>query len=310
MKLNLRLLFPCFVLTILFLSGCGPSALTPGPTLLTVTLVSPQTSTFIWPLRPHEPYILTAQAFTQGSGAVPISNQPVHVTFYANGQMIGGVDSSTGSQAALQWSPPAVGEYAIQAQAQANGLTASSKTVQMCILNIDTSQGFRLWGYGYNGPCSLPPAITSTAPIVFTPTAKPASLSYDYHCPSSVSATIINFQVKVSDPGNRVAFVSVKYRGQGYTLKDPVVFDGQSSTEFLDSMMLNETSVASDGTKIYTGSTEDLGPISSSVLSGAAAGIEWWARALKNGVGTDQLLVEDGPHTIPIGPCTPPMASP
>jgi hypothetical protein len=302
MKLNLHSLFPYFALTFLFLSGCD---LTPTPTSnsLIVNLVSPRTSTVVWP---QSPYVLAAQAYTQDA-----VNQPVHITFYANDQMIGDVDSSTGSQAVLKWTPPAVGAYNIQAKAQANSESASSKTIQMCILNIDTSQGFRLWGYGYNGPCVLPPASPSKAAVKLTPTAKPASLSYSYNCPSSVGPTIINFQIKVNDPGNRVAFVDVKYMGQNYALKSPLVIDGTSQNDVYDSVILNETSVASDGTKIYTGSTEDLGPISSTSLSGATAAIQWSARAMQStGVSRDQLLVEDGPYLIPIGPCTPPAETP
>jgi len=300
MKFNPRLLFLCFATVFLFLSGCGP---TPTSNSLIVDLVSPRTSIVIWP---QTPYVLAAQAYTQGA-----DNQPVHITFYANDQMIGTVDSSTGAQAILKWTPPAVGQYTIQVEAQAGSASASSKAVQMCILNIDTSQGFRLWGYGYNGPCVLPPASTSQASITVSPTAMPASLSYSYNCSSSVGPTIIYFQVKVNDPGNRVAFVDVKYMGQNYALKSPLVVDGASQNDVYDSVVLNKTSVASDGTKIYTGSTEDLGPISSTALSGATAGIEWWVRALKStGVSGDQLLVEDGPHTIPIGPCTPPAVTP
>jgi hypothetical protein len=210
----------------------------------------------------------------------------------------------------LKWTPPA-GEYSIQAQAQANGHTASSKTIQMCILNIDTSQGFRVWGYGYNGPCTLPAVSTSQAPVTLSAIAKPASLSYSYNCPSSIGATIIDFQVKVSDPGNRVSFVTIKYMGSNYTFKSPLVFDGAIESYVYDSLMLNKSSVGSDGTKIYTGSTEDLGPISSAVLSGATAGIQWWVRALDgSGKGAGQLIVEDGPHTIPIGPCTAPLVTP
>src|SRR5271157_175487 len=302
MKFGLRILFPCFALAFLFLSSCGPTP-TPNSNSLIVDLVSPRTSTVVWP---QSPYVLAAQAFIQGAG-----NQPVHITFYANDQMIGAVDSSTGSQAVLKWTPPAVGVYNIQAKAQANSESASSKAIQMCILNIDTSQGFRLWGYGYSGPCVLPPASSSQAAVTLTPTAKPASLSYSYNCPSSVGPATINFQIKVNDPGNRVAFVDVKYSGQNYNLKTPLVFDGVSQNDVYDSVMLNETSVASDGTKIYTGSTEDLGPISSTTLSGATAGIEWSVRAMKStGVSRDQLLVEDGPYTIPIGPCTPPAVTP
>ncbi len=217
MKINLRLLFLCFAIAFLFLSGCGP---TPTSNSLIVDLVSPRTSIVIWP---QSPYVLAAQAYTQAAGS-----QPVHITFYANDQMIGAVDSSTGAQAVLKWTPPAVGEYTIQAEAQANSASASSKAVQMCILNIDTTQGFRLWGYGYNGPCVLPPATASQAPVTVNPTAKPASLSYSYNCPSSVGPTMINFQVKVNDPGNRVAFIDVIYFDQSYTLKNPTVVDGAS----------------------------------------------------------------------------------
>lgn len=307
MKFNLRLLIPCFASTLVFLSGCGPNGPTPVPNLLTVDLVSPRTSIVIWP---QAPYILAAQASTQGSGTNSSNNEPVHVNFYANGQLVGSVDSSTGSQAVLKWTPPEVGEYSIQAQAQTKGATASSKTIQMCILKIDTSQGFRLWGYGYNGPCVLPAASTSQAPVSLSATEKPASLSYNYHCSSSVSPAIINFQVKVSDPGNRVSVVDIFYTGQNYTFKSPIVSDGASRNDVDDSMILNETSVASDGTKIYTGSTEDLGLTSSSILSGATAAIQWWARALKNGVGTSQILAEDGPYIVPIGACTAPVVTP
>ncbi|MGA7193709.1 MAG: hypothetical protein WBW94_08770 [Anaerolineales bacterium] len=300
MKFNLRLLFPCFVMTILFLSGCGPKS---APNSLTVDLVSPQTSIVIWP---QSPYILAAQAHTQGS-----ANESVHITFYANQQMIGAVDSSTESQAVLKWTPPALGTYTIQAEAQAGSASASSTAVEMCILNIDTSHGFPLWGYGYNGPCTLPPASASQDPVTVSAMAKPDSLSYSYNCPSSAGPAVIYFQAKVSDPGNRVAFVSVKYMCVNYALNSSSVFDGASSNNLYDSVMLNETSVASDGTKIFTGSTQDLGPISSALLSGATAGIQWWARAMSsNGSGADQVLTQDGPYTVPIGPCTPPAITP
>lgn len=298
MKFILRLLFLCLVPTVLFLAGCGPK---PASNSLTLDLVSPQTSIVIWP---QSVYILAAEAHTQSAGS-----QPVHITFYANQQMIGAVDSSADTQAILKWTPPAVGEYTIQAEAQANNDSASSAAVQMCILNIDTSQGFRLWGYGYNGPCTLPPASASLASVTVNGIAKPAGLSYSHTCPSSIGPAVIDFQVEVKDPGNRVAFVAIKYTGLKYVFKSPLVVDGASQTTIYDSVMLNQTSAASDGTKIYTGSTEDLGPISSEILSGATAGIQWWVRALKsNGAGPDQVLIEDGPHTVPIGPCTPPAS--
>jgi len=298
MKFNLRLLFLCLALAVLFLAGCGPN---PASNPLTLDLVSPQTSIVIWP---QSLYVLAAQAHTQSAG-----NQLVHITFYANQQMIGAVDSPTDTQAVLKWTPPALGEYTIQAEAQANNDSASSVAVQMCILKIDTSHGFPLWGYGYNGPCALPPASASQDSVTISAIAKPASLSYSYNCPSSIGPAIIYFQAKVSDPGNRVAFVSVKYMGLNYVFKSSTVFDGAISSNLYDSVMLNETSVASDGTKIYTGSTEDLGPISASILSGGTGGIQWWARALNsNGAGAGQVLVQDGPQTVPIGACTPPAS--
>src|ERR1700690_4169023 len=299
MKFNLRLLFPCLALTLLFLSGCGPK---PASNSLTLDLVSPKTSIVIWP---QSLYILAAQAHTQGT-----ANQSVHITFYANEQMIGAVDSPTDTQAVLKWTPPTLREYTIQAEAQANNDSASSAAVQMCILNIDTGHGFPLWGYGYNGPCTLPTASASQDTVTVSAISKPASLSYSYNCPSSIGPTILYFQAKVNDPGNRVAFVSVKYMGLNYVFKSSTIFDGAISSNLYDSVMLNETSVASDGTKIFTGSTQDLGPISSSVLSGGTAVIQWWARALNsNGSGAGQVLVQDGPHTVPIGPCTPPAAN-
>ncbi|HUH96785.1 MAG TPA: hypothetical protein VLZ89_05465 [Anaerolineales bacterium] len=305
MNFRLRWLFPCFALTFLFLSGCGSP---PASNSLAVDLISPRTSIVIWP---ESPYVLAAQAYTPGANATSSGGQPVHITFSANGQMIGSVDSSTGAQAVLKWTPPAAGQYSIQAAAQANGNTASSKTVQMCILNIDTTQGFRLWGYGYSGPCALPPASPSQAPVTLSAAYRPSSLSYSYHCPASTAPTVIDFQVKVSDPGNRVAFVAIKYMGQNYVSKNPLVFDGASSTTVYDSLLLNQSSVGSDGTRVFTGSTEDLNPISSEILSGATAAIQWWVRALKsNGVGADQVLTEIGPYAIPIGPCTPPAVNP
>jgi hypothetical protein len=225
--------------------------------------------------------------------------------------MIGAVDSSTDYQAVLKWTPPAVGTYTIQAEAQAGNASASSTAVEMCILNIDTSHGFPLWGYGYNGPCTLPRASASQDSVTVSAIAKPASVSYNFNCPSNIGPSIIYFQAKVSDPGNRVAFVSVKYMGLNYVLQSSMVFDGASSNNVYDSVILNETSVASDGTKIFTGSTQDLGPISSALLSGATAGIQWWARAMSsNGSGADQVLMQDGPYTVPIGPCTPPAVTP
>ena len=287
-------------MTLLFLSGCSS---TPAPNSLTVDLVSPQTSIVIWP---QTSYFLAAQAHTQDN-----SSQSVHITFYANQQMIGAVDSSANSQAVLKWTPPALGTYTIQVEAQAGTESASSKAVEMCILNIDTSHGFPLWGYGYNGPCILPPASDSQDPVAISAIATPANLIYSRNCPSGTGLAIISFQAKVSDPGNRVAFVSVKYMGQNYNFPNPTVFDGASSNNLYDSVILNETSVAADGTKIYTGYTQDLGPISSALLSGTSAGIQWWARALSsNGSGANQILEQDGPYTVPVEPCTPPSAYP
>jgi len=301
MKSNLRSLLPGFALTILLLSGCKGASNPNSPSNLVVDLVSPQTSTVIWP---KSVYILAAVASGQTPGSAS-NNQPVHITFSANGQSIGAVDSPLGTQATLKWTPPATGQFTIQAEVQANGQVVSSKLVQMCILNIDTTQGFRLWGYGYNGPCTLPPASTSQEPIVFSPSAKPASLTYNNNCPSAPSPAVINFEVKLKDPGNRVAFVNVKYSGQTYNFKSPIVIDGASETSMFDSVMLNQTSTDPDGTRIFTGSTEDLGPLSSAVLAGSAAKIEWSARALKSdGVGAKQLLIEDGPHIISIAPCS------
>ena len=301
MKLTHRSLIPWLAITILFLSSCKGTSNSNSPSNLTIELVSPQTSTVIWP---KSVYILAAVASNQTPVAAP-DNQPVHITFYANGQSIGAVDSPLGLQATLKWTPPATGQFTVQAEVQANGRVVSSKLVQMCILNIDTTQGFRLWGYGYNGPCALPPANTSQEPIVFSPSAKPESLSYNHNCPSAVGPTIINFEVKVKDPANRVAFVNVKYSGQTYNFKSPIIIDGASETSMFDSVMLNQTSAAPDGTRIFTGSTEDLGPLSSAVLAGSSAKIEWSARGLKSdGVGSKQLLVEDGPHIISIGPCS------
>ncbi len=304
MKNVLRSIFPCFVLTFLFLSGCGAAPTSNSPSnSLTVELVSPRTSTVIWP---KSLYLLSAVATDQASGTASTGGQPVHITFSANGQTIGSVDSPLGAQASLKWTPNATGQFTLQAEAQSNGKVVSSKMVQMCILNIDTTQGFRLWGYGYNGACALPAANESQAVIGFSPSAKPATLTYNHNCSSSVGPTVINFEVKVSDPGNRVAFVNVKYSGLNYNFKSPAVIDGASESTMFDSVMLNQTSASPDGTKVFTGSTEDLGPISSALLDGSSSNIEWSARALSGtGVGAKQLLVEDGPHTIPIRACTP-----
>jgi len=309
MKFNRRSILPCFAITVLLLSGCGGAPTLNSPSgSLTVELVSPRTPTVVWP---KFLYILAAEVNDNASGTTSTGNQPVHVVFYANGQTVGSVDAPVGAQATLKWTPPAAGQYTIQAEVQANGTIVSSKLVQMCVLNIDMSQGTRLWGYGYNGSCALPPAGAAQGTIKFTPSAEPSSLTYNYNCSSKIGPAVIKFQVKVNDPGNRVAFVNVKYVAQGYNFKTPTVVDGESETSFFDSIMLNQTSAAPDGTKTFSGTTEDLGPISEALLAGANGEIQWSARAISSiGTGTKQLLVEDGPHAIPIGPCTPPAIAP
>jgi hypothetical protein len=305
MKFNRRSLILLISLGILSLSGCNlPNSSSDPGAGFAVVINSPSTSITVAPLAP---YLLAAHS--EGTNIVP-----VHISFYVNNQMIGAVDTSLGAQAALKWTPPAIGDYAIQAQAQAqNGqVIVKSAVVQMCILNIDTSQGNILWGYGYLGSCTTPPESASTEAVTIGAIAKPASLSYAWNtCPSefTTSHTIIYFQAKVGDPANRVAFVNIKYIGNGWNFHfapNSNVSDGLFTDTLFDAVFLNQTSVGSDGTKVYTGQTMDLGEPAASALAGGAGTIQWWARALD---GNGKLLAEDGPHTIPIASCNPPIAT-
>ena len=262
---------------------------------LSIAMISPHTSTYIWPL--GQEMTLEALGVIDGGGAT-------HITFYASGRVIGSspVDSSDDKpHGVISWTPTAAGEYFVQAEMYPpSGASAMSSPVRVCILDIGSSPSdpVWLWGYGYSGPCTVPaevPVPTGTSTDVnISAMASPVSLGYDSNdCSASVPPATITFNATVDDPSGRAAFVTVRMSSSS-----------AGTAPYFDSLFLAQTGGGPTGTRTFSGTTFDMSIPLNDALSGGPGTLTWIARAIDR---TGHMIAMDGPHDMMVGPCEPPV---
>ena len=242
------------------------------------------------------------------------SNEVTRIAFYANGIWIGSLTtlehpSPTYPHAAsgrVMWTPPAEGEYLLQAQADRRGAVVFSNPVRICVVDFIVDSGYD-FSYGYEGPCPIPDRDASARPgaITLAAEATPDSLMYDpaappapRSCPALARASI-SFQATLVDPPEDVAFVIVSY-----SMTRPDTSYPEDRT-----LVLTQTASYAGSTRIYTGSTDNNLVASLRYNYGDVGGdVIWTAKAF----GRDgAVLLTDGPYTIPALPCTPvPLSAP
>jgi hypothetical protein len=280
------------LILLISLSCYVPERSYPG---LSISMVTPHTSTFIWPL--GEAMSVEAAAAIEHGGASEIS-------FFASGRDIGSapVDISDDKpRGSIFWTPPAAGEYFVQAQIYPfSGASAMSSPVRVCVLDIGASptDSITLWGYGYSGSCAIPPAPPVPAgtsdSVDIHATISPASLGYDsLDCPSPVPPARITFNATVDDPSGRAAFVTVH-----------LYAEGGGTSPFGDALFLTQVGGGTTGTRTFSGSTDDLSFSLNDALGGAPGTLTWAARALDR---TGHIIAMDGPHDMLVGPCESPV---
>jgi hypothetical protein len=238
--------------------------------------------------------------------------------FYASGRDIGHVSppsvASSGIGATFVWTPPAAGEYLLQSEAQTSGGSAVSNTVRICVVDVAFSDVIdpHSLGYGFDGPCEVPAAGTGSGTIGMTARAIPdGGLAYnddlrpnpadennpikiENACVPAVTSPTLNFEARLTDPGDQVAFVNVEIT--------PTT--GASSVwPTLGPLALAHTADSSTYEKIFTGGgllflDSDL----AQAFLGNIGTLEWTARAFSR---TGAVLVTDGPHSILAAPCVP-----
>jgi hypothetical protein len=301
MKNHVRFATAFIFLSLLLNSGC----------VLPSTLNFPGTSTELGLPHPGSIYSLgqavslaafaryptagpTVEGFTFYSNALEIAEAPLGVS----GTTSRGDSWTTGDST---WTPPAAGEYQIQAWARlSNGRLNISGPARICVLDI-SFHGYTdsLPPYGYTGPCEVPssPVTDPSAAVRLTTTPSPISIGYATEtCPAAPPATI-TFYSTVDDPGNRAAFVAVDIVENFH--------DVGSTTTSGPALALTQTSSVGT-TKIFSGSTYDM----TSDLGDSTFGppgivtITWTARAYDR---SGAILVTDGPHDLLAAPCDPPV---
>jgi hypothetical protein len=232
------------------------------------------------------------------------------IIFYINGRNIGTLGvlpDEVSPSATLDWTPTTGGEYFVQAQVISNsGSSAMSAAVRVCVLGssdtIDLSVPYVLWGYGFNGPCAIPPTHPTipdrSYPISIHTITDPISIGYDspdfcVHRPGVVYAGSagVTFTTTITDPLGLVAFVTVR-----------VIATGPSGSIF-DSLILNQTGGGPTGTRTFRGSTIEMDSDLSSVLGNRGGNLNWEARAIDN---AGYLLASESQSML-AGPCAPPV---
>jgi hypothetical protein len=219
----------------------------------------------------------------------------VRIIYYANGLVIGtdsSVDPAVGDSS-IEWAVPAPGEYFLQAEAQRAHDSVLSAAVRVCVI-----EGINIIASGYTGPCPIPPSDPSAplgGSVDMTTTTRTTSIAYPWDgCPTPAEYTI-SFEARLSDISDLAALVYVNLRIVG----DPAAPDSYDGI-----VAMNWTGSAPTGEKIFTGSTIIQSQAFVNVLQGEIGSLEWAAGA----VGRDNVaLVDETPHSIPAGPCDPPV---
>ncbi len=269
------------------LLGCSlPGRDRPG---LTIHMVRPEQQGTILPMGVS--IQLRAQALAPGGGVRSIR-------FFVSGLDSGLVSSPTGvgeqANAEVSWTPPAPGEYFIQAEAIRASDSAISEPIRVCVFGEELT--WVAYSYGYEGPCTIPPrnpSLPQDGEVTMSAVANPRSLAYNWQgCTTSVASQVLSFTATVDDPADRVAFVIVQAEGPAAALWERV--------------SLIHTSSALTGEKIFTGSTRDLLDLLEIEFGGEVGSVSWTARAIGR---SGEFLVEDGPHFIPADACTPPVVA-
>lgn len=228
--------------------------------------------------------------------------------FYADGVWFGGVagaDLYTSSSPGFRtgeayWTPPAAGEYMLQASAIRRGGLVVSAPTRVCAVDFVIDPGVEQAAYGYEGPCPIPPPDAEARPgaVTLAADATPAAFVYpplgDLPAGCTPSGTI-TFQATLVDPPEDVAFVAVFVSlpsGPGTAAA------WRSYPSWDSTFVLTQIGAYPGSTRIFSGSA-DPGPTMD--FFGAAGGtITWTAKA----IGRDgSILVSDGPHTIPATEC-------
>ncbi len=278
----------------LFLSACAlPASTRPG---LSVRLVYPRSGLV--------DFLPGADIHLFGEATAPEGNV-TRMLFYANGLVVG-EDSSPLNQglyttAIARWFPTAPGEYLVQVEAFRTDGSVFSAATRICVIAasaLDPLDGYYFYqGYGYTGPCELPPPNPEAPPgleVSMAARAIPASLAYNFDCPAAVSSPTIAFEATVDDPSDRVVLVSVEYQ-----------VEGRSASAFTaDTLALNWISSLATGEKIFTGTSEDLTGLLSDELAADGGLLNWTARAIGR---TGELLAEAGLYDILASPCAAPV---
>jgi hypothetical protein len=230
--------------------------------------------------------------------------------FYADGVWFGGAAGSdlyTSSipgnvDAEAYWTPPAVGEYMLQASAIRRGGLVVSGPTRVCAVDFAIDPGVEQAAHGYEGPCPIPPRDAEARPgaVTLAADATPTAFSYPPNgavpagCTPSVNIT---FQATLVDPPEDVAFVAVFISLPAGPATEAAF---RSYASWDSTVILTQIGAYPGSTRIFSGSA-DPGPTFD--FFGALGGtITWTAKA----IGRDgSILVTDGPHTIPATECAP-----
>jgi hypothetical protein len=298
MKSRLILVVEALLVSSLVLGAC--TLPTFGTNGYFINLPSPEAGA-IYPLGTA----VTLRGSLQYAASLPNATQ---FTFWANGTQVGHateidvpITSGTAFAAGtFSWTPPAAGEYLVQAQAtMSSGWIAISAAHRICVLDMTLPAAWA-GGSGYTGPCPLPPppAFTpSDTTVSMTASAAPASILFEgiprlASCPPSVSFTAL-----LHDPAGRAGLVIVSYDAL-----HPTGAGGGSN------LVLNETSAPALLDRTFSGSIPEVAL--ESVLSGnlqdssgnsTSGNLEWTAKAFDR---TGAVLGTVGPNDIPASPCT------
>ncbi len=221
-------------------------------------------------------------------------------TFWANGVRFATVPSGGGSRQAVSatWTPTEPGEYLLQASAKVGSQTATSATIRVCVVEAPAG-GLPSGIWGYTGPCDtagLHSEFSEPGPISMWVHGSPSNLYFNPTEGTSCELVRLDFWAGVTDAPDQVYELIISY-----SIEDASGAGRSAGTLFLDHF---------GGTfpvKDYYGVTGDLDQFIRDAGVTGPSEIEWTARAF----GYDwALLLTDGPHTIPVFPCTTTSAAP
>lgn len=241
------------------------------------------------------------------------------IEFFANGESIGEVAPRASSEAdywshgEIAWTPPELGEYMLQAQADMlEGADVTSEPVRVCVIGFEIEPGTYGEITGYEGPCDVPRSVRrgpGSGPITLAARAEPDVVIYNEHyespldCPEVANPSLA-FVATVEDPPDDVLFVVVYY---SMTHRPASPSAGESRSHPL---VLTFTRLIEPSTEIYAGQTEPLDITLGNFFGGDGGTISWIARAISR---DGRILQEVGPYTIeamPVCPGTTPLILP